>query len=35
LKLLYWNVRRFRTGRRKVQTPYCLLGLKVPDLSFV
>lgn len=34
LKRLYWNLRRFRTGRRKGQTPYGLLGLRVPDLSF-
>jgi hypothetical protein len=34
LKRLYWNLRRFRTGLRKDQTPYDLLGLKVPDLSF-
>jgi hypothetical protein len=34
LKRLYWNLRRFRTGRRKDQTPYGLLGLNVPDLSF-
>jgi hypothetical protein len=34
LKRLYWNLRRFRTGRRKDQTPYGLLGLKLPDLSF-
>jgi hypothetical protein len=34
LKRLSWNLRRFRTGRRKDQTPYGLLGLKVPDLSF-
>jgi hypothetical protein len=34
LKRLYWNLRRFRTGRRKDQTPYDLLGLKLPDLSF-
>ena len=34
LKRLYWNLRRFRTGRRKAQTPYGLLGLKLPDLSF-
>ena len=33
LKRLYWNLRRFRTGRRKNQTPYDLLGLKLPDLS--
>jgi hypothetical protein len=34
LKRLYWNLRRFRTGRRKDQTPYGLLGVKLPDLSF-
>jgi hypothetical protein len=34
LKRLYWNLRRFRTGRRKGQTPYGLLGLKLPDFSF-
>jgi hypothetical protein len=34
LKRLYWNLRRFRTGRRKDQTPYGLLGLELPDLSF-
>ena len=34
LKRLYWNLRRFRAGRRKNQTPYGLLGLKLPDLSF-
>jgi hypothetical protein len=34
LKRLYWNLRRFRTGYRKDQTPYGLLGLKLPDLSF-
>ena len=34
LKRLYWNLRCFRTGRRKDQTPYGLLGLKLPDLSF-
>jgi hypothetical protein len=34
LKRLYWNLRRFRTGRRKNQTPYGLLGLKLPDVSF-
>lgn len=34
LKRLYWNPRRFRTGRRKDQTPSGLLGLKLPDLSF-
>lgn len=34
LKRLYWNLRRFRTGHRKDQTPYGLLDLKLPDLSF-
>ena len=34
LKRLYWNLRRFRAGRRKDQAPYGLLGLKLPDLSF-
>jgi hypothetical protein len=34
LKRLYWNLRRFRTGCRKDQTPYGLLGLRLPDLSF-
>ncbi len=34
LKRLSWNLRRFRTGQRKDQTPYSPLGLKVPDLSF-
>ena len=34
LKRLYWNLRRFRTGRRKGQTPYALLGLKLPEMSF-
>jgi hypothetical protein len=34
LKRLYWNLRRFRTGRRKRQTPYGLLGLNLPEMSF-
>jgi hypothetical protein len=34
LERLYGNLRRFRTGRCKDQTPYDLLGLKLPDLSF-
>jgi hypothetical protein len=34
LKRLYWNLRCFRIGRRKDQTPYGLLGLKLSDLSF-
>jgi hypothetical protein len=34
LKRLYWNLRRFRVGRRKDQTPYGMLGLDLPELSF-
>ena len=34
LKRLYWNLRRFRTGRRQRRTPYELLGLKLPEMSF-
>ena len=34
LKRLYWNLRRFRIGPRKDQTPYGLLGVKLPALSF-
>jgi hypothetical protein len=34
LKRLYWNLRRFRVGHRKDQTPYGLLGLRLPELSF-
>jgi hypothetical protein len=34
LKRLYWNLHRFRRGHRKNQTPYELLGLKLPALSF-
>jgi hypothetical protein len=34
LKRLYWNLRRFRTGHRKGQAPYGLLGLKLPEMSF-
>jgi hypothetical protein len=34
LKRLYWNLRRFRTGRRKGRTPYGLLGVNLPELSF-
>jgi hypothetical protein len=34
LKRLYWNLHRFRLGPRKDQTPYGLLGLKLPDLTF-
>jgi hypothetical protein len=31
LKRLYWNGRRFRTGRRRDQTPYEILGLSLPE----
>ena len=34
LKRLYWNLRRFRTGHRKGEVPYGLLGLKLPEMSF-
>jgi hypothetical protein len=34
LKRLYWDLRRFRAGRRKDQAPYGLLGLDLPELSF-
>src|SRR4051794_16271923 len=34
LKRLYWDLRRFRTGRRKDQAPYGLLGLGLPELGF-
>jgi len=34
LKRLYWNLRRFRTGRRKGQTPYGLLGVELSNMSF-
>jgi hypothetical protein len=34
LKRLYWNLRRFRAGRRRDQAPYGLLGLDLPELSF-
>jgi len=30
LKRLYWNCHTFRTGRRRGQTPYQLLGLPWP-----
>jgi hypothetical protein len=30
LKRLYWNCREFRTGHRRKQTPYELLGIKLP-----
>ena len=34
LKRLYWNLRPFRVGHRKAQTPYGLLGMKLPHLDF-
>ena len=34
LKRLYWNMRRFRTGRRKGRSPYEILGLKLPASSW-
>jgi hypothetical protein len=34
LKRLYWNLHRFRAGRRKDQTPYGLLGVSLPESSF-
>ena len=34
LKRLYWNCRVFRTGRRRGQTPYGMLGLNLPTPSW-
>jgi hypothetical protein len=35
LKRLYWNLRPFRTGKRKGKSPYQLLGVRLPpDLSW-
>jgi hypothetical protein len=34
LKRLYWNCRAFRTGRRRKQTPYGLLGVRVPTMDW-
>jgi hypothetical protein len=34
LKRLSWNVHRFRTGRRKRRSPYELLGLQLPPVSW-
>lgn len=31
LKRFYWNCRPFRTGRRRKQSPYELLGLRLPN----
>jgi hypothetical protein len=34
LKRLYWNLRRFHTGRRRGKAPYELLGVRLPELSW-
>ncbi len=34
LKRLYWNCREFRTGRRRGQSPYGLLGLHLPTTDW-
>jgi hypothetical protein len=34
LKRLYWNCRTFRTGRRRKQTPYGLLGVQLPTTAW-
>jgi hypothetical protein len=34
LKRLYWNCRRFRTGKRKGQSPYQKLGITLPEGSW-
>lgn len=34
LKRLYWNCRTFRTGRRRQQTPYGLLGVALPTTDW-
>jgi hypothetical protein len=34
LKRLYWNQRRFRTGKRRGQSPYERFGLKLPPLPW-
>jgi hypothetical protein len=34
LKRLYWNCRPFRTGRRRQQTPYGLLGVHLPTMDW-
>jgi hypothetical protein len=34
LKRLYWNCREFRTGRRRKQTPYGLLGIRLPTKNW-
>jgi hypothetical protein len=34
LKRLYWNCRTFRTGQRRRQTPYGLLGMALPTTDW-
>jgi hypothetical protein len=34
LKRLYWNCHRFRTGKRRCRSPYELLGVPLPRLSW-
>src|SRR5439155_3977066 len=34
LKRLYWNCREFRTGRRRKETPYGLLGVRLPTTDW-
>jgi hypothetical protein len=34
LKRLYWNLRRFRVGHRRDQSPYGLLGVRLPEMCF-
>jgi hypothetical protein len=34
LKRLYWNCRAFREGKRRRQSPYELLGLRLPSYRF-
>jgi len=34
LKRLYWNCRRFPTGRRRGQSPYEMLGVTLPSTDF-
>jgi hypothetical protein len=34
LKRLYWNCRTFCTGRRRKQTPYGMLGMKLPTTDW-
>lgn len=34
LKRLYWNCRTFRTGQRRKQTPYGLLGVHLPTMDW-